>query len=299
MSQSLNIVRNKLDELPNNIEAEQSVIGSILLSNEIFDDISLIISNKNFYDPMHQKIFSAIESLIYKGMLANPITLKNHFENEKDELNIPEYLVKITKFSTSSRQSIEYSKLIYDLYVKRELIKISDNIIDTAKLNDLNNDGQQIIENFEKSLFDLAEKGSFSSSIVKFDEAMRQTIEMASNAYKNEEGIVGVPSGLRDLDDRLGGMHKSDLIIIAGRPSMGKTALATNIAFHAAKNIQKKEEKSCIAFFSLEMSSEQLSTRILAEQSRIKSNDIRRGKISEEQFDKFIETSKNISELPL
>ena len=218
MSQPFNLVKNKIEELPNNIEAEQSVIGSILLSNEIFDEINILISSKNFYDPMHQKIFSAIESLIYKGMLANPITLKNHFENEKDELNIPEYLVKITKFSTSSRQSIEYSKLIYDLYVKRELIKISDNIIDTAKLNDLNNDGQQIIENFEKSLFDLAEKGSFSSSIVKFDEAMRQTIEMASNAYKNEEGIVGVPSGLRDLDDRLGGMHKSDLIIIAGRP---------------------------------------------------------------------------------
>ncbi len=299
MSQSLNIVKNKLEELPNNIEAEQSVIGSILLSNEIFDEVNILITSKNFYDPMHQKIFYAIESLIYKGMLANPITLKNHFENEKDELNIPEYLVKITKFSTSSRQSTEYSKLIYDLYVKRELIKISDNIIDVAKLNDLNNDGQQIIQNFEKSLFDLAEKGSFNSSIVKFDEAMRQTIEMASNAYKNEEGIVGVPSGLKDLDDRLGGMHKSDLIIIAGRPSMGKTALATNIAFHAAKNIHEKGEKSCIAFFSLEMSSEQLSTRILAEQSRIKSNDIRRGKISEEQFDKFIETSKNIAELPL
>ena len=299
MSQSLNIIKNKIDELPNNIEAEQSVIGSILLSNEIFDDISLLISSKNFYDPMHQKIFSAIESLVYKGMLANPITLKNYFENEKDELNIPEYLVKITKFSTSSRQSIEYSKLIYDLFVKRELIKISDNIIDTAKLNDLENDGQQIIVNFEKSLFDLAERGSFNSSIVKFDEALKKTIEMASNAYKNEEGIVGVPSGLKDLDDRLGGMHKSDLIIIAGRPSMGKTALATNIAFHAAKNIHEKGEKSCIAFFSLEMSSEQLSTRILAEQSRIKSNDIRRGKISEEQFDKFIETSKNISDLPL
>ncbi len=299
MSQSLNLIKNKLNELPNNIEAEQSVIGSILLSNEIFDEINILISSKNFYDPMHQKIFGAIENLIYKGMLANPITLKNFFENEKDELNIPEYLVKITKFSTSVRQSIEYSKLIYDLYVKRELIKISDNIIDIAKLNDLNNDGQQIIENFEKSLFDLAEKGSFSSSIIKFDEAVRQTIEMASNAFKNEEGIVGVPSGLKDLDDRLGGMHKSDLIIIAGRPSMGKTALATNIAFNAARNIQTKGEKSCIAFFSLEMSSEQLSTRILAEQSRIKSNDIRRGKISDEQFDKFIETSKNIAELPL
>ena len=299
MSQTLNVISNKVDELPNNIEAEQSVIGSVLLNNEIFDDINLIINSKNFYDPIHKKIFEALEKLIFGGLLANPITLKNYFEKEKDELNIPEYLVKITKFSTSSRQAIEYSKLIFDLYVKRELIKISGEVIDQAKLNDLGTDGKKIIENYEKSLFDLAEKGSFSSSLIKFDEAMRQTIEMASNAYKNEEGIVGVPTGLKDLDDRLGGLHKSDLIIIAGRPSMGKTALATNIAFNAAKKIQENGEKSSIAFFSLEMSSEQLSTRILAEQSRIKSNDIRRGKISEEQFDKFIETSKDISELPL
>ena len=299
MVKAFNIIQNDLKELPNNIESEQSVIGSILLNNEIFDEINLLITSKNFYDPMHQKIFAAIEKLIYSGMLANPITLKNYFENEKDELNVPNYLVKITKFSTSSRQAIEYSKLIYDLYVKRELIKISENIIHTAKLNDLDNDGKSIIENFEKSLFDLAEKGSFSSSLVKFDEAMKMTIEMASSAYKNEEGIVGVPTGLIDLDYRLGGLHKSDLLIIAGRPSMGKTALATNIAFNAAKKIQNDGRKSTIAFFSLEMSSEQLSTRILAEQSRIKSNDIRTGKISEEQFDKFIETSKNISELPL
>ena len=299
MSQTLNVITNKVDELPNNIEAEQSVIGSVLLNNEIFDDINLIINSKNFYDPIHKKIFEALEKLIYGGFLANPITLKNYFEKEKDELNIPEYLIKITKFSSSSRQAIEYSKLIFDLYVKRELIKISGEIIDQAKLNDLNTDGQKIIENYEKSLFDLAEKGSFSSSLIKFDEAMRQTIDMASNAYKNEEGIVGVPTGLRDLDERLGGLHKSDLIIIAGRPSMGKTALATNIAFNAAKKFQETKDKTSVAFFSLEMSSEQLSTRILAEQSRIKSNDIRRGKISEEQFDKFIETSKDISDLPL
>ena len=299
MVNQLNLVKTSANELPNNIEAEQSVIGSILLSNEIFDEINMIINYRNFFDPMHQKIFSAIEKLIFSGMLANPITLKNHFENEKDEINIPEYLVKITKFSSSSRQTIEYSKLIYDLYVKRELIKISENVIDASKLNDLDNDGQKIIESFEKSLFDLAEKGSFSSSLVKFDEAMKMTIEMASNAYKNDEGIVGVPTGLTDLDDRLGGLHKSDLLIIAGRPSMGKTALATNIAYNAAKKIQDDNKKSTVAFFSLEMSSEQLSTRILAEQSRIKSNDIRRGRISEDQFDKFIETSKNISELPL
>tara|TARA_Y100000590_G_C15578646_1_gene961449 strand:- start:166 stop:1242 length:1077 start_codon:yes stop_codon:yes gene_type:complete len=185
------------------------------------------------------------------------------------------------------------------MYVRRELIKISENIIDNAKINDLNVSGQTIIEDSEKILYDLAEKGSFRSSLIKFDEAVKQTIDMASSAYKNEEGIVGVPTGLKDLDDRLGGLHKSDLVIIAGRPSMGKTALATNIAFHAATKIQESGKKGSIAFFSLEMSSEQLSTRILAEQSRIKSNDIRRGKISEEQFEQFLETSKNISELPL
>ena len=299
MENNLSLVKDQFKELPNNIEAEQAVIGSILVSNDIFDEINTIISSINFYDPMHQKIFEAVESLIYKGMLANPITLKNYFKDEKDDINVPEYLVKITKFSTSTRQAIEYSKIIYDMFVRRELIKISENTIDIAKLNDLNISGQNIIEKSERLLFDLAEKGSFNSSLVKFDEAMKLTIEMASNAYKNEEGIVGVPTGLRDLDDRLGGLHNSDLIIIAGRPSMGKTALATNIAFNAAQKLQDTGKKSSIAFFSLEMSSEQLSTRILAEQSRIKSNDIRRGKISEEQFDKFIETSKNISELPL
>ena len=299
MENNLSIVKDQFKELPNNIEAEQAVIGSILVSNDIFDEISTIISNINFYDPMHQKIFEAVESLIYKGMLANPITLKNYFENEKDELNVPEYLVKITKFSTSVRQAIEYSKIVYDMFVRRELIKISEQTIDSAKLNELDSNGQTIIENSERLLFDLAEKGSFNSSLVKFDQAMKLTIEMASAAYKNEEGIVGVPTGLRDLDDKLGGLHQSDLIIIAGRPSMGKTSLATNIAFNAAKKLQDSGKKSSIAFFSLEMSSEQLSTRIISEQARISSNDIRRGRISDEQFDKFLETSKNIAELPL
>ena len=299
MENNLTIVKNQFKELPNNIEAEQAVIGSILVSNDIFDEINTIISSINFYDPMHQKIFEAIENLIYKGMLANPITLKNYFEEEKDDINVPEYLVKITKFSTSVRQALEYSKIIYDMFVRRELIKISEQTIDSAKVNDLDTNGQSIIESSEKLLFDLAEKGSFNSSLVKFDEAMKQTIEMASAAFKNEEGIVGVPTGLRDLDDKLGGLHQSDLIIIAGRPSMGKTSLATNIAFNAAQKLQESGKKSSIAFFSLEMSSEQLSTRIISEQSRISSNDIRRGRISDDQFDKFLETSKNISELPL
>ena len=300
MEKNFKLLKDNFKELPNNIEAEQAVIGSILVSNEIFDEINLILSSNNFYDPIHQKIFSAIENLIFRGMLANPITLKSYFEDEKDDLNVPDYLVKVTKFSTSIRQAVEYSKIIYDMFVRRELIKISENTIDTAKLNDLSTTGQDIIEDSEKLLYELAEKGSSYSSLISFDKALRQTIDMASAAYKNEEGIVGVPTGLRDLDDRLGGLHKSDLIIIAGRPGMGKTALATNIAFNAAQKLQDSgKEKASVAFFSLEMSSEQLSTRILAEQSKIKSNDIRRGRISDEQFDRFLETSKNISELPL
>ena len=306
MENNLSIVKDQFKELPNNIEAEQAVIGSLLVNNEIFDEISVILDGdkKNdfgdkFYDPMHQKIYNAIENMVFRGMLANPITLKNYFEDEKDEINISEYLVKITKFSTSVRQAIEYSRIIYDMFVRRELIKISEQTVDNAKITDLDKNGQSIIEDTERQLFDLAEKGSFNSSLVKFEDAMKQTIEMASAAYKNEGGIVGVPTGLRDLDDKLGGLHQSDLIIIAGRPSMGKTSLATNIAYFAAENIQRTEKKSSVAFFSLEMSSEQLSTRILSEQAQISSNDIRRGRISDEQFDKFLETSKNISELPL
>jgi len=186
------------------------------------------------------------------------------------------------------------------MFVRRELIKISESVLDQASSDaEISTSGEEMIQNAEKSLFDLAERGHFNQSFMKFDNALKQTIEMAKNAYQNEEGLVGVPTGLTDLDSRLGGLHKQDLIIIAGRPSMGKTALATNIAFHAAKNIEKKRSKSTVAFFSLEMSSEQLSTRILSEQSRIRSNDIRRGKVSEKEFEQFIETSKNIVDLPL
>ena len=158
MENNLSIIKDQFKELPNNIEAEQAVIGSILITNEIFDEINTIISSNNFYDPMHQKIFAAIENLIYKGMLANPITLKNFFENEKDDLNIPEYLVKVTKFSTPPRQTIEYSRIIYDMFVRRELIKISENTIDAAKLNTLDVNGQNIIENSERLYLILLKK---------------------------------------------------------------------------------------------------------------------------------------------
>ncbi len=186
------------------------------------------------------------------------------------------------------------------MYLRRELIKISDKLnSDTLNANSQEQNAESIIEGTEKSLFDLAERGSFSQSFLKFNKALDQTIEMATLAMQNDQGIVGVPTGLTDLDQKIGGLHKSDLVIIAGRPSMGKTALATNIAYNAAQNILKRQEKSSIAFFSLEMSSEQLSTRILSEQARIKSDDIRRGKVTEEEINRYIETSRNIYNLPL
>lgn len=301
-NQPFKIIENSQKQMPCNIEAEQAVIGSILVSNDIYDEISPIIDAQKFFDPIHAKIFETIENLISKGLLANPITLKNHFDNNEGlkELGGQEYLIKITKFATSVKQAIDYANIVQEMHVRRELIKISESVLDQASsATEVTVSGEAMIENAEKSLFDLAERGHFNQSFMKFESALRQTIEMAKSAYQNEEGIVGVPTGLTDLDSRLGGMHKQDLIIIAGRPSMGKTALATNIAFHAAKNIETKGSKSTVAFFSLEMSSEQLSTRILSEQSRIRSNDIRRGKVSEKEFEKFIETSKNIFELPL
>ena len=301
-NKTFKIVENSQKQMPCNIEAEQAVIGSILVSNDIYDEISPIIDAQKFFDPMHAKIYETIENLISKGLLANPITLKNHFDNNEGlkELGGQEYLIKITKFSTSVKQAIDYANIVQEMHVRRELIKISESVLDQASSEtEVAFSGEEMIQNAEKSLFDLAERGRFNQSFMKFESALKQTIEMAKSAYQNEEGIVGVPTGLTDLDSRLGGMHKQDLIIIAGRPSMGKTALATNIAFHAAKNIEKKGSKSTVAFFSLEMSSEQLSTRILSEQSRIRSNDIRRGKVSEKEFEKFIETSKNIFELPL
>ena len=186
-------------------------------------------------------------------MIANPITLKNYFENDSglSEVGGVDYLVKLTRFSSSIKQAVDYAKIIHEMYVKRELIFISDEISDQAKDDQIEKTGENMIEDAEKSLFDLAERGNFSQTFLKFNQAIDQTIEMATLAMKSEHGIVGVPTGLTDLDEKLGGLHKSDLIIIAGRPSMGKTALATNIAYHAAKTIQENNEKGSIAFFSL------------------------------------------------
>ena len=224
-------------KLPANLEAEQSVIGSVLVNNDIIDEISSIIKSNNFFDPAHKKIYELIEDLNNKGMIANPITLKNYLEKNEtlSEVGGIDYLVKLTRFSSSIKQAIDYAKIVREMYVKRELILISEDVMLEAKDDNLENSSDKIIEKAEQSLYQLAEKGSFSQSYIKFNQALEQTIEMATLAIKNDQGVVGVPTGLKDLDEKLGGLHKSDLVIIAGRPSMGKTALATNIAYFASK----------------------------------------------------------------
>ena len=185
-------------------------------------------------------------------MIANPITLKNFFEKDNmlNEVGGTEYLVKLTRFSGSSKQAIDYAKIIHEMYLRRELVQISDNLSsDTLNANSEKLNAEKIIENTEKSLFNLAERGSFSQSFKKFNHALDQTIQMATLAMQNDQGLVGVPTGLTELDEKLGGLHKSDLVILAGRPSMGKTALATNIAYNAAQNILKRQEKTSVAFF--------------------------------------------------
>ena len=238
MSETAPVAKNTENKQPSNLEAEQALLGSILVNNDIIDEISNIVSAQIFYDPSHVKIFEVIESLNNKGMIANPITLKNYFEKENilEEVGGTEYLVKLTRFSSSLKQAGDYAKVIHEMYLRRELIQISNKLnSDTLNANSQEQNAENIIEDTEKSLFDLAERGSFTQSFLKFNKALDQTIEMATLAMQNDQGIVGVPTGLTDLDQKLGGLHKSDLIILAGRPSMGKTALATNIAYNLAK----------------------------------------------------------------
>ena len=240
-------VKNQIEnKQPSNIEAEQALLGSILVNNDIIDEISTVIKSSIFYDPAHIKIYEVIENLNNKGMVANPITLKNFFEKDNmlDEVGGTEYLVKLTRFSGSAKQALDYAKVIHEMYLRRELILISDKLSsNTINANIQEQNAEIIIEDTERSLFDLAERGSFSQSFLKFNQALDQTIEMATLAMQNEQGLVGVPTGLTDLDEKLGGLHKSDLIILAGRPSMGKTALATNIAYSAAQDILKNKKK--------------------------------------------------------
>ena len=289
--------------VPMNIEAEQALLAALLTSNSVYERISDFLRPEQFYDDVNGKIFEAIAKLLENNQLADPLTLKNYFL-QKDEMELiggDRYLIELAKNAPILSNTATYGKLIYDLYQRREILKISDEITNEANSFDPETDASQIIEKAEVKLYNLSSSGEISQDFKKFSTSLVEAINSAESAYKREGQLSGIPTGFTDLDQLLGGLHKTDLIIIAGRPSMGKTALATNIAFKMVntKSIDDENKKNIVGFFSLEMSSEQLATRILAEDSSISSEKIRRGQLNSNDFQKIVKSSQTLGDLSL
>ncbi len=294
---------------PHNIEAEQALLGTLLLDNEVYFRAADYLKPHHFYDPVHGQIFESIAQVIGKGGLADAISLKTTLEHHEGLAQIGgvEYLAHLLSEAASSANAPEYARLVYDLALRRDLMRIGDGIVKEAVDPVEPKSGPELIEDAEQLLFSLAETGGISRGFRPFADALKDSMDMAAAAHKRDGGLSGVSSGLRDLDHKLGGMHRSDLIIIAGRPSMGKTALATNIAFHVARNYAyevKDGERhttngGVVAFFSLEMSGEQLATRLLAEYTGISSSIIRRGELGEGDFDKLMDGAAELNAIPL
>ena len=289
--------------VPMNIEAEQALLAALLTSNSVYERISDFLRPEQFYDDVNGKIFEAIAKLLENNQLADPLTLKNYFL-QKDEMELiggDRYLIELAKNAPILSNTATYGKLIYDLYQRREILKISDEITNEANSFDPETNASQIIEKAEVKLYNLSSSGEISQDFKKFSTSLVEAINSAESAYKREGQLSGIPTGFTDLDQLLGGLHKTDLIIIAGRPSMGKTALATNIAFKMVntKSIDDENKKNIVGFFSLEMSSEQLATRILAEDSSISSEKIRRGQLNSNDFQKIVKSSQTLGDLSL
>ena len=289
--------------VPMNIEAEQALLAALLTSNSVYERISDFLRPEQFYDDVNGKIFEAIAKLLENNQLADPLTLKNYFL-QKDEMELiggDRYLIELAKNAPILSNTATYGKLIYDLYQRREILKISDEITNEANSFDPETDASQIIEKAEVKLYNLSSSGEISQDFKKFSTSLVEAINSAESAYKREGQLSGIATGFTDLDQLLGGFHKTDLIILAGRPSMGKTALATNIAFKMVntKSIDDENKKNVVGFFSLEMSSEQLATRILAEDSSISSEKIRRGQLNSNDFQKIVKSSQTLGDLSL
>ena len=303
-------ITSELDSTPQSQEAEQALLGALLFDNEIYHRISGIVQAKHFYNPVHVRIFDSIAVLIERGNLADAIVLKNRFSQDETLVDIGgvEYLALLLDNAPPGSTAPEYAKLILDMAMRRELIRLADGIKGEATDPDSEQNAQTQITTAESQLYSLAEIGGTQSGFVSFENALIKSIEMASAAFSRDGHLSGTSTGLIDLDRQLGGMHRSDLIILAGRPSMGKTSLATNIAFNIAKKfkrekddngIEKTTEGGVVGFFSLEMSSEQLATRLLAEHSQVPSHKIRRGDITAEQYEHIRDSADEISRLPL
>jgi replicative DNA helicase len=297
-------------QAPHNIEAEQALLGAILINNEAFDRVSGFLQSNHFFEPLHGRLFEVMAKLVQAGKHASPITLKTFFESEPPigELTVAQYLGRLAANATSIINAEAYGRAIYDLAVRRELILIGEDMVNVAYDSPVDAPPETQIEEAEQRLFELADKGKYGSGFMAFGDATVDAIEMAARAYERDGGLSGISTGLRDLDSMMGGLQNSDLIILAGRPSMGKTALATNIAFNVAKahRVQQTEggleetvDGAVVGFFSLEMSSEQLATRILAEQAQIPSEKIRRGKITDTEFQRLHAAATKLQTLPL
>ncbi len=289
--------------LPHNIEAEQALLGAILVNNNVYEKVGELLAPDQFYDPVHQRIFEAIATLIQRGQIADPKTLRGLFENDPALANVggAHYLGDLAASIISVINAHDYAQLIHDLHLRRQLITLGEDIVNNAFQQDLEDTAPKQIERAEHSLFELAQTGELDRGFVKLEKSLTVSLRLADEAFKRDSHVTGVTTGLRDMDRKLGGFQKSDLIILAGRPSMGKTALATNIAINAAKahHDTNGKEGSAVAFFSLEMSSEQLSTRLLGDYSSVPSDKIRRGEIKQDDFNKFLEATKFLSRAPL
>jgi replicative DNA helicase len=288
--------------VPHNIEAERALLGAILLNNHALELVSDFLRPEHFYSTTHGKIYSAIQALTDKNQVADPITLKDFFNNEEELKSVggAEYFADIVHSVVSLLNTADYGRIIFDSFVRRQLISIAQETTDDCRSADVDLSATEIVENVEKKLYNLVSLGQGNNTTITFRDALVMAIETAETAFKRDSHIVGVTSGLLDVDRWLGGLHPSDLLIIAGRPSMGKTALATNIAFNAARAyLRKPVEGAKVAFFSLEMSAEQLAMRILASESGIPSDKIRRGNIRKEDFPHFVEVSRQINDIQL
>jgi replicative DNA helicase len=295
---------------PYNTEAEQALLGAILINNGAYLRVSEFLQPEHFGNAMHGRIFAAVGKLVERGQIASPVTLKNLFDQDGalTEIGGAQYLARLATAAVTIINAEDYGRAIYDLHIRRELITLGEDVVNDAFRQDLDDSAREQIERAEKKLFDLATTGQAEGGFRLFSATLTSAINNAEAAFKRNGKTVGVATGFLDLDRKLGGLHRSDLVILAGRPSMGKTALATNIAFNAAKAYKAgrtpdghniAEDGAVVGFFSLEMSAEQLATRILAEESGVPSDRIRRGDVSHQDFDKFIQASQHLARIPL
>ncbi|HYC02518.1 MAG TPA: replicative DNA helicase [Azospirillaceae bacterium] len=287
---------------PHNEEAEQALLGAILVNNKAYEKVAEFLRPESFFDPANGRIYTACIKLIERGQVANPLTLKAYFEQDADLTQIggAEYLARLAAAIVTVQNAEDYGRIIHDAYLRRQLIDVGEEMVNQAYRHEIDVVATDQIEEAEKKLFDLASTGDVGGGFIPFQRSLAAAIETAEAAFRRSSHVTGVTSGLRDLDAKLGGLHPSDLIILAGRPSMGKTALATNIAFNAAKAYMQSngEEGAPVGFFSLEMSAEQLALRILADEAQVSGDKMRRGDIRESDFPKFVEASQYLARVP-